>query len=173
MTETPETETSHTPAARSYDGWQLSDDAREQDRLFNERADAHERWQHEQSGWAAFAVAILLLAGGFQVINGFIALFRSGIYQVGRSGLVVDIDYTTWGWIHLALGILAIGAAFGLLGGNLWARILGVGLAAVSAIVYMTFIKAFPALSLVVIAMNILVIYAITVHGRDLEDADH
>jgi len=173
MTETPETGTSQTPTARSYDGWQLSEDTRQQDRLFNERADAHERWQNEQSGWAVFAAVTLLLAGGFQLINGIIALFRSGIYQVGRSGLVVNVDYTTWGWVHLALGILTIGAALGLIGGYMWARVLGVVIALVSAIVYMAFIKAFPALSLVVIAVNILVIYAITVHGRELKDADY
>ena len=173
MTETPETAGSHTPAARSYDGWQLSEETRHEDRLFNERADARESWESQQYGWALFAVVTLMLAGGFQVINGFVALYRSGIYQVGRTGLAVSVDYTTWGWIHIALGILAIVAALGLQRGQMWARILGVGVSAVSAIAYMAFIAAFPALSLVVIAVDILVIYAITVHGRDLKDSEY
>jgi hypothetical protein len=174
MTETPEAETSHTQATRSsYDGWQLSEETREEDRVFDERADARERWESQQYGWALFAVVTLVLAGAFQVINGFIALYRSGTYLVGRSGLVLDVDYSTWGWIHLGLGFLAIVAAVGLTRGQMWARILGVSLSVVSAIVYMAFTAAFPALCLVVIAVNILVIYAITVHGRDLKDADH
>jgi hypothetical protein len=174
MTETPEAETSHTQATRSsYDGWQLSEETREEDRVFDERADARERWESQQYGWALFAVVTLVLAGAFQVINGFIALYRSGTYLVGRSGLVLDVDYSTWGWIHLGLGFLAIVAALGLTRGQMWARILGVSLSVVSAIVYMAFTAAFPALCLVVIAVNILVIYAITVHGRDLKDADH
>jgi hypothetical protein len=57
--------------------------------------------------------------------------------------------------------------------GHVWARILGVALSTISAIAYMTFIPAFPALSLVVIAVDILVIYAITVHGGELKDADY
>jgi hypothetical protein len=173
MTETPEAHTPHTPAARPYEGWQLSEETRDEERVYNERADARERWESEHYGWALFAVITLLLAGGFQIINGLIALFRSGIYQVGRSGLVLNVDYTTWGWIHLGLGVLAIAAALGLLAGKMWARILGVSVAVISAIAYMAFIKAFPAFCLVVIALNVLVIYAITVHGRDLKDADY
>lgn len=172
MTETPETETSHTAATRSYDGWHQSDETREEDRVFDERADARERYESEQYGWGLFAAVTLLLAGGFQVINGFIALYRSGVYQVGRSGLLLDVDYTTWGWVHLGLGILAIIAALGLLRGHMWARILGVSLAVVSSVVYMAFIAAFPALCLVVIALNVLVIYAISVHGGELKGSD-
>jgi hypothetical protein len=172
MTETPETETSHAAATRSYHGWHQSDETREEDRVFDERADARERYESEQDGWGLFAALTLLLAGGFQVINGFIALYRSGVYQVGRSGLLLDVDYTTWGWVHLGLGILAIIAALGLLRGHMWARILGVSLAVVSSVVYMAFIAAFPALSLVVIALNILVIYAISVHGGELKGSD-
>jgi hypothetical protein len=173
MTETPETETPHTQAAQSYDGWQLSEDTREQDRVINERAEARESWESEQYGWALFAVVTLAMAGGFQIINGLIALFRSGIYQVGRTGLVLDVDYTAWGWIHIGLGILAIVAALGLMRGQLWARILGVSLSVLSAIAYLAFIAAYPALCLVVIALDILVIYAITVHGRELKEADY
>jgi hypothetical protein len=173
MTETPGTQTPPTPAARPYDGWQSSEDTREQDRLFNERADAREDWEDATYGWALFACIALILAGGFQVINGLVALFRSGIYQVGRSGLAVSIDYTAWGWIHLGLGVLAIVAGLGLTRGAMWARILGVVLAMVSAIAYMTFIPAFPALSLAVIALDILIIFAITVHGSEPKHARH
>lgn len=177
MTETPKTQTPNaqtppTGARRTYDGWQLSDEAREEERVFDERADAHEAWEKKQNGWASFAVVMLILAGGFQMINGFIALYRSGTYQVGRTGLVLEVDYTTWGWIHLGLGIVAVVAALGLIGGHLWARILGVSLSVLSAIAYMAFAAAFPALCLVVIALNILVIYAITVHGDELKDGN-
>lgn len=154
-------------------GWRLSDEQRQEDELFNERADARERYERRQYGWALFAVMMLILAGVFQIINGLIALFRSGTYLVGRSGLVVDVDYTTWGWVHLGLGLLAMVAGLGLVRGHLWARILGVTLAALSAIAYMAFIPAFPALCIVVIALDILVIYAVTVHGSELKDADY
>lgn len=179
MTETPDTRApegeprASTPAAAKPYGWQMSEEERQEELRYTERAEARDEYERRQYGWALFAVTMLVMAGGFQFINGLIALFRSGTYQVGRSGLAVNVDYTAWGWVHIILGVLAGVAAFGLMGGHMWARILGVVLATVSAIVYMGFIAAFPALSLVVIALDVLVIYAITVHGKDLKEGDY
>src|SRR5215212_2777475 len=148
MTDTPETKIPQSsaaevgagydappPAPASYD-WKLSDEARHDEERYNSSAQAQERWERRRSGWALFAVTMLVLAGCFQVVNGLIALFRSGTYLVGPSGLVVEIDYTTWGWVHLGLGLLAVVAGLGLARGYLWARILGVTLAVLSAIAY-------------------------------------
>jgi hypothetical protein len=172
MTETPEAKAPQTPPDKPF-GWQLSDEARQQEELYDQRADARDEYESEQFGWALFAVVTLILVGGFQIINGLIAFFRSGTYQVGRSGLAVNVDYTAWGWVHVILGALALIAAMGLLRGAMWARILGIVLSAISAIVYMSFIPAFPALSIVVIAVDILIIYALVVHGRDLKDTEY
>jgi hypothetical protein len=172
MTETPEARTPQPPPDKPVD-WQLSDEARHDEELYNERADARDQYESEQFGWALFAVVTLILAGGFQIINGLIAFFRSGTYQVGRTGLAVNVDYSTWGWAHVVLGALALIAAMGLLRGAMWARILGVALCVISAIVYMAFIPAFPALSIIVIAVDFLVIYALVVHGRDLKDSEY
>jgi hypothetical protein len=158
-------------AVQRSGGWQVSEEQRQEDELFNERADAVDAYERRRYGWGLFAVLMLILAGGFQIINGLVALFRSGTYLVGRSGLAVDVDYTTWGWVHIGLGLLAIVAALGLMRSHLWARILGVTLAVISAIAYMAFVPAFPALSLVVIALDVLIVYAITVHGSELKDA--
>ncbi len=153
-------------------GWHMSEEERAEELRSTENAEARERWERRQSGWALFAVTMLVMAGCFQVINGLVGLLRSETYLVGPSGLVVEFDYTTWGWVHLGLGLLAGIAGLGLLRGHLWARILGVTLAVLSAITYLAFLPAFPALGLVVIATDILVIYAIAVHGGELEDVD-
>ena len=182
MTDIPETRipqgspaggstTENAAAPKSY-GWQVSDEARHDEERFTSSADAQERWEHRHLGWALFAVVMLVMAGGFQIVNGLIALFRSGTYLVGPSGLVVDVDYTTWGWVHIGLGLLALLAGMGVTRGQLWARILGVTLALLSAIVYLAFLPAFPALALVVIAVDVLVIFALTAHGGELADAD-
>ena len=125
------------------------------------------------AGWAVFAGVMLVIVGAFQAIDGLVALFRDEVYLVRSDGLVVNVDYTAWGWAHVILGALALIAAMGLLRGAMWARILGVVLCAISAIVYMAFIRAFPALALVVITIDILVIYALVVHGRDLKDTEY
>jgi hypothetical protein len=184
MTDTPETKIPQSsparagaahdaPAPQPHD-WQVSEEARHDEERYTASAEAREDWERRRYGWALFAVTMLVLSGSFQVVNGLIALFRSGTYLVGSEGLVVDVDYTTWGWVHIGLGLLAVVAGLGLVRGHLWARILGITLAVLSAIAYMAFIPAAPALCLVVIATDILVIYALTAHGGELkDDADY
>src|SRR6185312_14553270 len=88
--------------------WHLSDEARHDEELYDRRAAARDEYESEQFGWALFAVVTL------------IAFFRSGTYQVGRSSLAVNVDYTAWGWVHVILGALALIAAMGLLRGAMW-----------------------------------------------------
>jgi hypothetical protein len=61
-----------------------------------------------------------------------------------------------------------VAAGAGLLAGNTAARILAVALAGLSAILNLAFIEATPVWSVIVIAIDVLVIYAVTVHGREL-----
>jgi hypothetical protein len=120
------------------------------------------------TGWIAFASFMMFLVGSFQVIQGLVAIFDNGYYHVTNSGLVVAIDYTAWGWTHLVLGILLILSGVGVLAGNLAARVVAVVLAALSAIANMLFIEAYPVWSIIIITVDVLVIYAVTVHGREL-----
>lgn len=111
----------------------------------------------------------MIILGIFQVIEGLVALIRSGYYLVRADGLVINVDYSAWGWVHLILGVLAVLAGLGLFAGNMLARVVGVILAAISAIVNLGFLAAFPLWSLIVIAIDIIVIYAILVHGREMK----
>jgi uncharacterized membrane protein len=121
------------------------------------------------AGWVVFAGLLLIMLGTFQAIEGLVALFDEGYYLVRPSGLILSVSYTTWGWVHLVIGIVAVLTGLGLLAGNTLARVLGVVLAAVSAIVNRTFVEAYPVWSVIVIAIDVLVIYAIIVHGRELD----
>src|SRR5690349_5605613 len=58
-------------------------------------------------GWVNFAGVLLIMLGSFHVIQGLVALFRDEVYVVRSSGLVINVDYTTWGWVHLVLGAVA------------------------------------------------------------------
>jgi hypothetical protein len=110
----------------------------------------------------------MFLLGSFQVVLGLVAIFDDGYYAVTSKGLLVNVDYTAWGWVHLLLGLLIIAAAAGLLAGNMAARIVAVVLAGISAIVNLAFIDASPVWSILIITFDILVIYSVTVHGREL-----
>jgi hypothetical protein len=122
------------------------------------------------TGWVVFAGLMLVMLGLFQAIEGLVAIFDQGYYLVGSEGLVVNVDYTVWGWVHLILGVLAIAAGFGLIAGNMAARVVGVILAVISAILNLAFIAAYPVWSIIVIAIDVIVIYAIVVHGRELKN---
>lgn len=121
------------------------------------------------TGWIAFASFMMLLLGTIQVIQGLVAIFDDGYYHVTQGGLVVNVDYTAWGWTHLLLGVLIILCGVGLLAGNLAARTVAVVLAGLSAIVNLLFIEAYPVWSIIAITVDVLVIYAVTVHGRELK----
>ena len=121
------------------------------------------------AGWVIFAGVMMIMLGSFQIIEGLVALFDDGFYAVGSNGLVVNVDYNTWGWAHTIIGVVAIGAGLGLLAGNLAARIIGVGVAFLSALVNLAFISAYPIWSTIMIVIDVVVIFAIIVHGRELK----
>jgi hypothetical protein len=121
------------------------------------------------TGWIVFASFMMFLVGSFQAIQGFVAIFDPGYYRVTEGGLVIEVDYTAWGWTHLLLGALLILCAVGVLAGNVAARTVAVILAGLSAIVNLLFIEAYPFWSIIVITVDVLVIWALTVHGRELK----
>jgi hypothetical protein len=121
------------------------------------------------AGWVAFAGVMLIMLGFFQMIEGLVALFNDGFYLVRAEGLVVNVDYNAWGWTHLILGAVAVAVGFGLMVGNMFARVAGIAIAMLSAILNLVFISAYPVWSAIVIAIDVIVIYAIVVHGRELK----
>ena len=120
-------------------------------------------------GWIVFGGTIMVLLGAFHAIQGLVALFDDEYFVVGQSGLVVSVDYTAWGWAHLLLGLIVAGAGCGLLAGQMWARIVGVLVAMASAVVNLAFLAAFPIWSALMILFDVLIIWAITVHGSELK----
>lgn len=130
------------------------------------RPDRRTAW----SGWVVFAGVMLMLVGTFQIIDGLVALFDDGYYVVRPDGLVVNVDYSAWGWLHLIIGIIALGAGFGLMSGRMWARVVAIAVAAFSAIINFAFIGAYPVWAIILITIDVLVIYAVAAHGRELAD---
>jgi len=125
------------------------------------------------AGWVVFGGVMLIMVGLFQVVQGLVALFDDGFYLVRTDGLVVNVNYNTWGWIHLAIGVIAALTGLGLLAGNIVARVMGVVIAVLSALVNLAFISAYPVWSTIVIALDVIVIYAIIVHGRELKSSPY
>jgi hypothetical protein len=117
-------------------------------------------------GFAVFAGAIMLMVGTFQIITGLAAIFEDQFYVVSRN-YVFDLDVTAFGWIHLLLGVVLVLAGWGIFSGATWARAVGMTLAILSAIANFFFIPYYPVWSIVIIALDVLVIWALTVWTRE------
>jgi hypothetical protein len=123
-------------------------------------------WGGQQaSGWAvggvAFAAAIMVTIGAFQSIAGLTAILNDDFFVVTRN-YTFDLDVTTWGWIHLILGIVIAIAGVSLFAGKTWAAVIAMILAILSAIANFFFIPYYPFWAIVIIALDIWVIWALT-----------
>lgn len=118
-------------------------------------------------GWALFAAIMMSIAGVFQLFAGIAGIAEDEIYGV-TSEWVFAFDTTTWGWIHVVLGIVLLAGSWGIMRGNVAARSLGVVLAGLAAIANFAWLPYYPVWALVVIAACFTIIWALTVHGRDI-----
>jgi hypothetical protein len=120
------------------------------------------------SGWAiggiSFAAAILIVVGFFQIIAGLTAIFDDGFFVV-TPNYVFDLDPTAWGWIHLLLGLGVGATGLGLMARSAWAGAVAIGLAMLSAVLNFFTIPYYPFWSILIIALNIWVIWALTRPG--------
>jgi hypothetical protein len=123
------------------------------------------------TGWVwvlYFIAAILFILGAFQAAIGLAAIVGDEVLAFDEARMPVSVDLSAWGWIHLSLGVLALLACVGLARGAMWARVIAVGVAVLSAVANVLFVRAYPFGSVIIIALDVLVIYAVTVHGREL-----
>jgi hypothetical protein len=119
-------------------------------------------------GWAGFAGIMLVVVGVIDFIQGLVAVANDEFYVV-TNDWVFKFDVTTWGWIHMILGIVLVLAGIGIFSGNVAARTVGVIVAALAAIVNFAWLPYYPVWSIIVISVCVAVIWALTAHGRDIE----
>jgi len=118
-------------------------------------------------GWAMFACVLMILVGGFNIIYGLVGIFDDKrLATTGRSLLVFDVS--GWGWILLITGLIQVFAALAVFNGKLWGRIVGMLMAGLNAWTHLTMLDAQPVWSALIIAVDVLVIYALSVHGREM-----
>ncbi|MDF2574080.1 MAG: hypothetical protein K0S05_992, partial [Agromyces sp.] len=122
-------------------------------------------------GWVGFAAIILILNGVFSVVQGLVALIGSNTYYVVTDGSLFLLDLTGWGWWNLIIGAALVLTGLALITGATWARVVAIIVAGLSAIGQLLLVPAQPWWALIVIAIDVLVIYAVTAHGRDLRPA--
>lgn len=120
-------------------------------------------------GWIVLASVLLCLAGLFNAITGLVAIFSDKIYVQG-SAATVAFDVTGWGWFHLFWGLLLFGTGLALYAGATWARIVAILVVSVNMVTQLMEMPAYPLWSLLIIAVDLLVLWAIIVHGDELRE---
>jgi hypothetical protein len=118
-------------------------------------------------GAIMFAGIMMVMNGIFSAIAGIAALAKDDFYVV-LPNYLLELDPTTWGWIHLIVGIVVALAGFSVLTGRTWARVVGILVASLSAIANFGFIPYYPIWSLLIIAIDVVVIWALAAHGRQM-----
>jgi uncharacterized membrane protein YiaA len=111
-----------------------------------------------------FAGSLMLMVGIFQAIQGLVALVEDDFY-VAVSNYTFEFDVTTWGWIHLILGVVVALAGLFIFSGNVAARAVGIFLAVLAAIANFLWIPYYPIWSILIIALCIFVIWGLATFG--------
>ena len=122
------------------------------------------------NGWQFFAATLLMMIGAVNIIQGLVALMTPGFYAVAGGDLLF-LEYGAWGLLLGGWGVVLVVAGAAILSGSTWARVFGIVLAAVNALAQLAFLVALPMWSVVAIAIELLVIYALTAGWPDREMA--
>ena len=121
-------------------------------------------------GWIWFAGLVMVLVGTINAIEGLAAIVEDDVFvTTGQGGLLV-FDLTTWGWVHLLIGALQILAGLALFSGATWARITAIVLVMLSVIGHIAWLNAQPVWSVIVIVLDLLVLWALVVHGDEARE---
>lgn len=118
-------------------------------------------------GWTIFAATMLLIVGSFWIIAGLAGIIGDNTIFISAN-YIVNVDTTTWGWVHLLVGIIVLLAGFGLFNGQVWARTVGVIVAIGNMIVAFAWLPHYPIWAVCIMAVDITVIWALTAHGKDI-----
>lgn len=122
----------------------------------------------ENSGWIAFAGVMMVILGCLDAIWGLAAILNDEIVVVGGSGALI-FDITTWGWLQLILGAVVGLTGLGLIVGNEAARVVGIFLLVLNAILQIVWFPAAPLWAFLMIILDVVIIYQLTVNWTEQE----
>jgi len=115
------------------------------------------------TGWVGFSAVVLTIGGIFALIEGLTAVYKSSFFTA--NAVFVFSDLRTWGWIVTGLGVAGVLSGLAVLSGSEWARWLGVTVAGLSALGQLLFAQAYPVWSLMIMAIDFLVIYGLVAYA--------
>jgi uncharacterized membrane protein len=106
-----------------------------------------------------FAGVVLLIAAGMAILQGLSAIANDDLYA--GSDYLYRFDTSVWGWVHVVIAVLLAVVAIGVLVHASWGQVSGIIVAALSSLANFAFLPYYPLWSLIVIAINLLIIGAL------------
>jgi hypothetical protein len=119
--------------------------------------------------WIAVAGVLLVLLGTFHIVQGVGALLTDQRFLLRDVEPVLDLDTTTWAWLHVLVGGVVAAAGFLVFGGQRWARAVGTTMALLSALTAFTLLSEHLVWALAVIALDVVVVLALVLHGEEIK----
>ncbi|MGV9408849.1 DUF7144 family membrane protein [Nocardia sp. NPDC003693] len=113
------------------------------------------------AGTSIGAAMLMMVLGVLSVLQGLAAVIDDDLFVVGAN-YTYQFDISTWGWIHTALGAVLIISAAGLIAGTTWGRVAAITIVSISLVANFLWLPYYPWWSIVIIALDIVVIWAIT-----------
>ena len=123
-------------------------------------------------GWISFAGILMVVVGGFKILQGLGWVINSKHLFPDGNDAVFGQSATSWGWFQILLGVVVLLAGLAVFSGNVLARTVGVIGAVISMFSAFASMTFYPAWALAIIAIDVAVIWALTVHGRDIQKAE-
>jgi hypothetical protein len=120
----------------------------------------------QRSAWIAFAGVVMVILGSLDAFWGLAAILNNEVVVVGGHGALI-FDLTTWGWVQLIVGALVGLTGLGLLAGNEVARVLGIFLLAINAILQVVWFTAAPLWAFLMIILDVVIIYQLMVNWTE------
>jgi len=116
-------------------------------------------------GVSIFAGVLVATLGAFEILQGFSAVLKDDVFVTGKD-YSYAIDLTTWGWVNMLIGVILVLVGIGIVRGQTWANSAGIGLAVLSALSQFAFLPYYPFWSILIIAFDVVVIWALSTQIR-------
>ena len=117
------------------------------------------------TGWLAFAGSMLVLGGGFKILDALWAFKYDDEVSGEVQTVVLENDLQAWGWVWLIVGIVLIVTGFAVVTGAEWARWVGIVVAVLAGLTFLPWIYFEPLWTILSVTLAVLVVYALATYG--------
>ncbi|MFF9491192.1 DUF7144 family membrane protein [Streptomyces flaveolus] len=100
----------------------------------------------------------LLISGILSILQGIAGIAKDRLFGVPRH-YEYRFDLTSWGWIHLVVGVALVIVGVGMLRAMSWGRAAGLTTAAISLVTQFMFIPYYPLWSISVMTLDLIILW--------------